>query len=313
MPEIYKKPPSNIRIRTLESDTEQMRQSGGEITTSGILGKKIEEIEEAPPVPEEETGIFEEQEISLEKTSPKKTKVLPVVIAAVVFLLLGGGITFLLVSKSKKQPPLPTASPTPSYVSLFRNFAGERLYLKFTGKIEDFEKILNQEFQKITQPNNIEEIIFMKDEINPYPADDFLKIIYAGFPTIGLTDIPEFEKNFSALIVSDQFAKNSFSYVLKINEANLSTFAVGNLKAKFSTVFERFIEEHYDLLTSQYLENPGLAQKPFLTKPIGPVNSRYLKFSTAKEFYYGFYQNYFLVGTSETAFQKTLEALLPKI
>jgi len=311
MAEIPRKPPSYIRIRTLKSDAEQMRQSGGEITSGQILGKKMEEIGQEQAVSEE--AIFEEKNFSLEQAPTKRNKIIPIiVILLIVFLLGGAAVFFVVLPKSKTPAAIPSASPTPQYVSLLKSFSGERIFLPFSGKLDDFEEILSQEFKKL-EAGQSKEIIFLKDNVNVYPANDFLEIIYSGFPGVGLTDIPAFENDFSFLILSNQSGQSAIGYVLKINESGLSAFALSNLKSKFATAFELLIEEHPELLTPQYLENAGDAQKPFLSKAIGPVNSRYLKFSTGKEFYYGFYQNYLIIATSGDSFQKTLEFLLPKI
>lgn len=311
MAEIPRKPPSYIRIRTLKSDAEQMRQAGGEITSGQILGKKMEEIGREQAVSEE--AIFEEKEIPLGQAPTKRNKIIPaIIILLIVFLLGGAAVFFVVLPKSKTPKATPSASPTPQYVSLLKNFSGERIFLTFSGRLDDFEKTLSQEFKKL-EISQSKEIIFLKDNVNIYPANDFLKMIYSGLPGVGLTDIPAFENDFSFILLIDQSGQNALGYVLKINEAGLSTFALSNLKSKFATAFEIFIEEHSDLLTPQYLENAGNAQKPFLSRAIDPVNGRYLKFSTGKEFYYGFYQNYLIIGTSQDTFQKILEYLLPKI
>lgn len=311
MANIPKKPPSYIRIRTLESDTEQMRQSGGEINRGRVAGKKMEEIEMGPAVKEE--AIFEDKDTPPEQAPGKKNKIVPIIIILLaVFLLGGAAVFFLLAPKQKNANPVASASPTPQYVSLLKNFNGPLTYAILTGNTDDFEKILNQEFKKLSV-NQAEEIAFMKNQIGVYPANDFLRLLYANFPGIGLTNIPDFEADFSFLAFQNQNTQASLAYVLKINEANLSTFTLSNLKAQFATSFEKFIEDHSELLTPQYLENVGNPQKLFLTKTIGSINGRYLTFSTSKEFYYGFYQNYFIVATSQESFQKTLEFLLPKI
>ena len=63
MPNIQSRPPSFIKIRTMQSDIEEMRSSGGHISGAKILGKRLEEIEKEQP---EELPIEKEQEISPE-------------------------------------------------------------------------------------------------------------------------------------------------------------------------------------------------------------------------------------------------------
>jgi len=46
MPDIQSRPPSFIKIRTMESDMEEMRSAGGHISEAKILGKRLEEIEQ---------------------------------------------------------------------------------------------------------------------------------------------------------------------------------------------------------------------------------------------------------------------------
>jgi len=311
MAEIPKKPPSYIRIRTLQSDAEEMRQSGGEINTGRISGQKMEDLENNRPIIEE--AIFEEKEIPLNQKTAKKNKILPIIIIfLIVFLLGGAAVFFIVLPKLKNANSSATPSVTPQYVSILKNFSGETTFLTFAGDINDFEKGLTQEFKKL-EPNQSKEIVFLKDASNIYPANGFLKIIYSNFPGISLTDVPNFEGVFAFIILQNQLGENNLGYILKIDDANLPTFTLASIKTTFATAFERFIEEHYDLLASQYLENVGEPQKPFLGKAVGPVNTRYLKFSTAKEFYYGFHQSQLIIATSQDAFQKILDFLLPKI
>lgn len=310
MAEIPKRPPSYIRIRTLQSDAEEMRQSGGEINTGRILGQKMEDLESKLPIAEE--AIFEEKDATINQHETKKNKVLPIVIILIVVFLLGAAVMFLVILPKTKNSALATPSATPQYTSLLKNFSGEKVFLILAQGLNDFEKGLTQEFKKL-EPDQSKEIVFLKDASSAYPANSFLRIIYSNFPEMNLTDIPDFENNFSFIIFQNQLGENNIGYVLKINDANLATFTLANLKTKFATAFEIFIEEHFDLLASQYLENAGEPQKPFLGKAIGPLNARYLKFSTGKEFYYGFYQNQLIIATSQGAFQKVLDFLLPKI
>jgi len=313
MAEIPKRPPSYIRIRTLQSDAEEMRQSGGEINTGRILGKKMEDIEENRLAAEE--AIFEEKELPLNHgASSKKSKILPIIVVLIVVFLLGAALTFFVIlPKSRNSNPLIIPSTTPQHSSLLKNFNGEKTFLIISEDgLNDFEKGLTQEFKKL-DANQSKEIVFLKDANNIYPANNFLRTIYSNFPDMSLTDIPDFEKDFSLIIFQNELGENTIGYTLKINDANLATFTLANIKTSFATAFERFIEEHSSLLASQYLENVGEPQKPFLGKAVGPINTRYLKFSTGKEFYYGFYQSLLIIATSQETFQKVLDFLLPKI
>ncbi|MDP2856263.1 MAG: hypothetical protein Q8N90_04105 [bacterium] len=311
MAEIPKKPPSYIRIRTLQNDAEEMRQSGGEINTGRILGKKMEDLENNQPIIEE--AIFEEKEMPLNQNAAKKNKILPIAVILIIVFLFGAAVMFFVVlPKSKNSNSLATPTATPQYASLLQNFSGEKVFLILAEDLNAFEKGLTQEFKKL-EPDQSKEIVFLKDANNTYPANSFLMIIYSNFPEISLTDIPDFENNFAFIIFQNQLGENNIGYVLKINDADLPTFTLASLKTKFATTFERFLEAHYDLLASQYLENAGEPQGPFLGKAVGPINTRYLKFSTGKEFYYGFYQSQLIIATSQDAFQKILGFLLPKI
>ncbi len=312
MAEIQKRPPSDIRIRTLQSDAEEMRQSGGEINTGRILGQKMEDLERNQPMMGE--AIFEEKDVVLNQSPVKKNKLLPIAIILIVVFLLAAAVILFVVLPKTKNPSSPSVTPsaTPAYISLLPNFSGEKTPLILAENLNTFEKTLSQEFKKL-EPNQSKELVFLKDESNSYPANGFLRMIYSNFPDVNLTDIPDFENNFSFIISQNQLGENNIGYVLKINDADLPAFTLASLKTRFATTFEIFIEEHSDLLASQYLENPGEPQKAFLGKTIGSINARYLKFSTGKEFYYCFYQDQLIIATSQDAFQKVLDFLLPKI
>lgn len=312
---IDKKPPSSIRIRTLESDMEQMRESGGEVNSGRILGKNLEEIQEQPKEkPEENQAIFEEDEIHTiltkdRKKKAKKTFIILGIIIAIMIIIIGG---LLLINKSKRLENTTITStpvPTPNYASLLKISPTERAFLSFSGKLKDLEKIITNEFQNITSTNYVKELVLMKDNVNAFSGLEFLRLAFSNLSGISITNIPPFEDNFSFTIISDEFGNKSLAYVLKINETGLSTFALSNIESVFATDFEQLIEENYEDLTSQYLENPGTIKEPFLTKAVGAVNARYLKFSTGKEFYFAFYQNYLIIATSETSFQKLLEMI----
>lgn len=313
---IEKRPPSYIRIRTLQGDAEQMRESGGEVNSGRILGKKLEEIQEQPEQqPIDNQVIFEEDEIHAALIKERKTKAkktLSILIITIVVICLATLGFFLFKSLQDKNLEIVntnTPVPTPNYTSPLKISPSERSFVSFSGKLNDLEKIITSEFQNISTPNYTKELILMKDNVNAFSGMEFLRMAFSNLSGISLTDIPPFEDNFSFTIISDGLGKKSLAYVLKINESGLSSFAVSNIKSVFATAFERLIQNDPGNLTSQYLENPGTIKEQFLTKAIGAVNARYLKFSTGKEFYFAFYQNYFIIATSESGFQNILNLL----
>lgn len=318
--DIQSKPPSFIKIRTMQSDIEEMRSSGGHISSAKILGKKLEEVEEKQieqPATEEKQGIFSEVEANNETQvvgSQKRGKALPIIITIVVILILGGaGAYFFVLPKNNEIISTPTPTPKPQFSSLLKNFSGETELVKYQGNSSNLEQLINQAFQKSIIPDTAKEIGLMQDDYNIFPAQVFLKSVYNNFTGVNSSEIPNFENKFSFIVYDDALGKNSIAYTLKMNEQGLNSFTIASIKQKFITVFEKFIEENSDVLSSQYLQNLGNPQKPFLSKELGAVNARYLKFSTGLEFYYGFYQNYLIIGTSQNSFQKILELLLPKI
>jgi len=326
MPDIQSRPPSFIKIRTMQSDIEEMRSSGGHISGTKILGKRLEEVEKERP--EESMPIEEKQEITPEATNetneekeeiifnPRKSKkTLPIIIAIIAVLILGGaGYYFFIFSENNGEIiNTPTPTPKPQFSSLLKNFTGETELVVYQGNTSNLEQIISQAFQKSIVPDTVKEIGLMQNEYNIYPALAFLKSAYNNFTGVNSSEIPNFENKFSFIVYDDISGKNSIAYTLKINEQGLTTFTIASMKTKFITAFEKFIEDNSDILSSQYLQDPGNPQKPFLSKEIGSINARYLKFSTGSEFYYGFYQNYLVIGTSQASFQKILELLLPKI
>ena len=321
--DIQNRPPSFIKIRTMQSDIEEMRSSGGHISGAKILGKRLEEIKEVEEEQVEQPTTEEKQEVSSEMKenneteiigSPKKSKTLPIVFAIIIVLILGGaGAYFFILPKNREVATTPTPTPKPQFSSLLKNFSGETELVKYQGNSSNLEQLISQAFQKSIVPDTAKEIGLMQDDYNIFPAQTFLKSAYNNFTGINSSEIPNFENKFSFIVYDDALGKNSIAYTLKLNEQGLNSFTISSIKQKFITAFEKFIEENSDVLSSQYLQNLGNPQKPFLNKELGAVNARYLKFSTGSEFYYGFYQNYLVIGTSQASFQKILELLLPKI
>lgn len=307
----------------MQSDIEEMRSSGGYISGTKILGKKLEEVEESEKEQikqsptEEKRGIFSEVEADNETQivgSLKKSKTLPIIITIVAILILGGaGAYFFVFSNKKEGTSTPTPIPMPQFSSLLKNFSGETELVIYQGNLSNLERLISQSFQKSIVPDIAKEIGLMQDDYNIFPAQSFLKSAYDNFTGVNSSEIPNFENKFSFIVYDDAMGKNSIAYTLKINEQGLNSFTIANIKTKFNTVFEKFIEENSNILSSQYLQNLGNPQKPFLNKELGAVNARYLKFSTGSEFYYGFYQNYLVIATSQNSFQKIMELLLPKL
>lgn len=307
----------------MQSDIEEMRSSGGHISGAKILGKRLEEIKEVEEEQMEQPTAEEKQEVSSEMKenneteivgSPKKSKTLPIIFAIIIVLILGGaGAYFFILPKNREVATTPTPTPKPQFSSLLKNFSGETELVKYQGNSSNLEQIISQAFQKSIIPDTAKEIGLMQDDYNIFPAQNFLKSAYNNFTGINSSEIPNFENKFSFIVYDDALGENSIAYTLKINEQGLNSFTVSSIKQKFITAFEKFIEENSEVLSSQYLQNLGNPQKPFLSKELGAVNARYLKFSTGSEFYYGFYQNYLVIGTSQASFQKILELLLPKV
>lgn len=312
------KRPSNIRIRTLKSDIEEMRNSGGQVMAGGIIGKPLEEVEKSSPkkVIDKVDPLFESDKKVLNKDSNKKSKILPIMIGIVMIFILGGVSAYLIFKPKGDQEIVatPTVKPTPSHISLLANPVEEKINIEFSGELSDFEKILSQEYKKNYEPGSSLELVLLKDEINSFPANDFLNVIFSGFPGVISTDVPSFKEDFSLLIYnSGQAVQNRLASVYEIDKGDFPSFTIANLKSKFSTALEKLIEERPDLLSSQYLENVGQTKSPFLSQEIGPVKARYIQFSAGSKFYYGWYQDYLLMATSNESFSRLLTAILPGI
>lgn len=313
------KPPSNIRIRTLESDIEEMRNSGGQPTAGRFVGRRLEEVNEKKSnekLIKKDEPLFEgENQLDVSGASSKKSNILPIIIGVIFIFILGGVSAYFVLSPKNEGPVVvPTVAPTPNHISLLKNPTKEKVFVKFNGTLTDFERVIGEEYKKNYEVESAKELVLLKDDINPYSANDFMQIVFSGFPGVNSSDIPRFEDNFSILVYNGGTGiQNRLAYLLSIDPSDLPSFAISNIKSKFSGAIEKLIEEKPDLLSSQYLENVGNSQKPFLTQEIGPVTARYLNFSAGSVFYYGWYQDYLLVATSRESFDKLLEAVLPKI
>ncbi len=305
MIEIQRKPPSQIKIRTLETDVEDMRKSGGGLTGGKILGHDLEEINREE---KKEAVTFFPTEPTPLKTSPKKR--FPLIIIGTV-LILGLIVGFFLYkNQSQKTISTTTPTPTPQYVSLLKNFNGPREFINLNLNSDEFAKILVQQFQSLKDSHLTKEIVFINKDQSFIPAEEILKLLFNNFNSIAISDQPKWENDFS-FIVSSENNVNSIGYVAKIDAKNLNTFTLAGLKGRFSLAFEKLIEDNPEILSSQYLQNVGKPTSTFNSKTISVIsNVRYIKFSSGAEFYYGFYNEYFIVATSENTFQKILEMII---
>lgn len=309
MAEILKKPPSQIKIRTLETDVEDMRKSGGGLIGAKILGRDLEELTQKINQSEAITFFPTEAETpELPKTTKKK-----------LFLIIGGtifglaiivGVIYYLSHKPKTPQPHTTPTPMAQYVSLLSNFNGLTTYETINLTLDDFEKVLIK--QQLLKANTIQQIVLVKPDNNFVTADEFIRLLYNNLKGIPISDQPKFFANFSLISYANNLGQKSLAYVLKLDSSGLNTFAFSTLKSRFGLAFEQLIQNQPELLTSQYLENIGSPLPPFLTKEIGPIRVQYLMFSTRKEFYYGFYNEYLIIATSQEAFEKILDFVLIK-
>ncbi|MGB9847691.1 MAG: hypothetical protein ACPLKV_00505 [Minisyncoccia bacterium] len=308
MAEILKKPPSQIKIRTLETDVEDLRKSGGGLISGKILGRDFEELSQK--INQEQAITFFPTDAADQEIKPQKKNLILIIGGTIFGLAIIAGLVYFL--SHKPQTPKHQATPTPQaqYVSLLVNFSGQSVYEQMNLSLDDFEKIIIK--QHLLPAQTIQQIIFTKPSGDFVTADEFLHLLYDNFNDISISDQPKFFANFSFVVYSDELSKKSIAYVCKINASNLTVFALSNLKSRFGLAFERLLEKNPDLLTSQYLENIGTPVQPFLPKEIGPVKAQYIKFSTGNEFYYGFYNEYFIVATSQEAFEKILDLILIK-
>jgi hypothetical protein len=307
MAEIQRKPPSQIKIRTLETDVEDMRKSGGGLTSGKILGHDLEEVIQKN---NQEAVTFFSTEITPEKNSSHKNKIIFTVIGTIIVL---GLIVGFFLFKNKPANPEVSTSPTsmPEYVSLLNNFNGQREFVSFNLTLSDFEKILVQQFNNLTQSQTIKEIVFVDNDRNFISAENILKLLFNNFSGISFSDQPKWEKEFSFIIYSDDISQKSIAYVAKIDAKNLNAFTLSGLRGRFSLAFENLIEKNPEILSSQYLQNVGNPEGTFNSKAIGVINNvRYIKFSSGAEFYYSFYNEYFVIATSEKAFQEMLEMIV---
>ena len=308
MAEILKKPPSQIKIRTLETDVEDMRKSGGGLIAGKVLGRDFEEVSQK--INQQEAVTFFPTETEPENVSNKKKIPLIIVATIVIIAIIIGGV-LLFTSKSKKQiVSQPTATPQ-QYISLLVNFNGSQEYQTIDiSDINSITQVLAK--QTILGPQITKEIVFVKKNGELVKGEEFLKLLYNNFENISPTDQLPLMANFSFIIYSDNQSKKSLAYVLKINSAGYNVFSLQQLKSKFGLAFENLIENSPEILTPQYLENVGKPTGIFQPKEIGPIQARYLSFTTGNEFYYGYYNDYLIIATSEKAFETILNALLPR-
>lgn len=309
MVEIYQKPPSRIKIRTLESDVEEMRAGGGELSGLRTLGKSLEEWEEKLKGEKAEPIFQEVEEIPPEILAKRKSKFffLPLLLPLLLILIFGIYWFFL----RPRPTPLPIASPSPTlqFSSLLKNFSGERSYRIFDGQLASFEKILYEEFQEMNTGES-KEIVFLEDESHLFSAEKFLKLLFKDFSEIPLADQPNFKEPFAFLIYHQGKEVPSLAYLVQLDPKELSIFALVNLKNRFATALERFLIENSSLFASQYLQDVGEPQGVFRTEEISFLKARYLEFSTGLRFYYAFSENNLFFATSKEALEKILSFFL---
>lgn len=314
MAEILKRPPSQIKIRTLETDVEDMRKSGGGIITGKVLGRDFEEVSQK--INQQEAITFFPTESESENIINKKKIPLIIISTIIVIAFIIGGVLFFS-SKSKHQT---TYTPTPTsqqYVSLLTNFNGasEQQTIDIND-INSITQILAK--QTILGPQITKEIIFMKNNGELVKGDEFLKVLYNNFKNISPNEQLPLMANFSFIVHSNIQSQKSIAYVFKINSSGYNVFGLQELKSKFGLSFENLIENNPEILTPQYLENVGKPSGIFQPKSIGSIQARYLSFTTGKEFYYGYYHadslnnDYFIIATSLEAFETILNTLLPR-
>jgi len=308
MAEIFKKPPSQIKIRTLETDIEDMRKGGGGLTSGKILGRDLEEINQR--LQKQEAITFFPAEVSTEEIAARKKKIPIIIIGTAVALGIIVGIVFYLTRKPTFLSPTTIPSVTPQPVSLLTNFNGPSESIIFDLTLSGLEKILAQQFHEITKPQFTKEIVLIKNSGEFVTAEEFLKTLFNNFEGIAISDQPRWEKDFSLIIYTNDIGVKSIAYVTKINAKNLTVFSLSNLKSRFSLSFEKLIEKNSEILTSQYLQNIGAPIQQFIPKTIGPITVYFIKFTTGAEFYYGFYNEYFILSTTEQAFAKILDLIL---
>lgn len=311
MVEIRQKPPSRIKIRTLESDVEEMREGGGELLSSRILGKTLEEwegrLKDVKEVP-----LFEiKEELPVEILTKKKSKIFLLPLFVSFLLVLALGIYWFFIRPHPPSQPLFSPTFSPQVISLLKNFSGEKKYHVFDGEIKNFEKILYEEFKGMNN-EEVKEIIFLQDENKFFPAERFLKMLFNNFSGIPLTDQPSFKEPFAFLIYHQGLEFPAIAYLVQLDDTSLSIFALNNLKNRFSTAFEKFLIENHTFLTSQYFQNIGEPFLFFQTELIPPINFRYLQFSTGLKFYYGFYEEKLFFATSKEALEKILSFFITK-
>ncbi len=305
--EIQRRPPSQIKIRTLETDVEDMRRSGGGLTSGKILGHDLEEITQRT---NNEAITFFPTDVSSVKNSSHKNKIIFAIIGTIVVL---GAIVGFVLYKNKPVSPEVSNIPTsmPQYYSLLNNFNGPREFVVFNLSLNEFERILAQQFHALNKSQTAKEIVFIDSNNKFITAENMIKLLFNNFSGISFSDQPKWEEDFSFIITSNNFSQKTIGYVAKIDAKNLNTFTLSGLKGRFSLAFENLIEKNPEILSSQYLQNVGNPVGTFNSKTIGVIsNVRYIKFSSGAEFYYGFYNEYFIVATSEDTFQKILEMIV---
>ena len=312
MPEILRKPPSQIKIRTLETDVEDMRKSGGGLVEGKILGRSLEELTSSIEQKKKGEVTFFPTRVAPEEITQKKKKVPIIIIATIVGIGLVIGLVFY--TGHKPQSPSNTLPPAaqPQYISLLHNYNGPQESVTFDLTLKNFESILVKQFYTITVPETVKEIIFTKNNGELVTGEEFLKTLFNNFEGIPFSNQPKWSKSFSFIIYTSKNGTNSIAYVAQMDNSSLNVTAFSSLKSRFAIDFEKFIINNVKLLTSQYLQDPGKPNAQFLPQTIGAINASVLQFSTGAEFYYALYDNYFIAGTSKDAFTKILDLIITR-
>jgi len=315
MPEILRKPPSQIKIRTLETDVEDMRKSGGGFISGKVLGRTPEEINRSVRNEGDKSAVtFFPTQTDTSNIAQKKNKVPVIIIATIVGIGIIVGLVFYVSRKPQTSPPITTPSITPQYSSLLRNFNGSQEWISFDLTLNGFENILVKQFYTISEHQKTKELIFVRNDGALVTTEEFFDVLFDHFKGITSAEQPQWEKRFSFIVYTDNNGSKSIAYVTKIDMTKSNPLVLPKLKQDFSRAFENFILNNTELLTHQYLQNPGKPNPPFLPQTIGPLNASVLKFSTGAEFYYAFYGNeyYFLVATSKPAFEELLNLIVER-
>jgi len=152
MPEILRKPPSQIKIRTLETDVEEYAQKRWRFISGKVLGRTPEEINRSVRNEGDKSAVtFFPTQTDTSNIAQKKIKVPIIIIATIVGIGIIVGLVFYISHKPQTSPPIATPSLTPQYSSLLRNFNGSQEWISFDLTLNGFENILVKQFYTISE------------------------------------------------------------------------------------------------------------------------------------------------------------------